>query len=225
MFTAYHFTKPRKTAKIPPIQYENSLGITFQDKSKMFLKAMFPPPSESAATPLKPDNSDTIAWKTTTFEEVEQAIKSSSLRKAPGPDRLSFLILQQAFQAIPELFFAIFAKLLDNGYHPTCWRQATGVILRKEGKPDYSALKAYRIIMLLNCLGKISEKIIATRLSKLAEVSDLLYEDQMRGRRQRSAVNAALCLTHDIQLANHHKRTLSALLLNIKRAFDHVSLN
>jgi len=52
--------------------------------------------------------------------------------------------------------------------------------------------------MLLNCLGKISEKIIATRLSKLAEVSDLLYKDQMGERRQRSAVDAALCLTHDI---------------------------
>ena len=79
--------------------------------------------------------------------------------------------------------------------------------------------------MLLNCLGKISEKIIATRLSKLAEVSDLLYKDQMSGRRQRSAVDAALCLTHDIQLANHHKRMLSVLLLDVKGAFDHVFLN
>ncbi len=38
-------------------------------------------------------------------------------------------------------------------------------------------------------------------------------------------MNAALCLTHDIQLANHQKRTLSALLLDVKEAFDHVSLN
>jgi hypothetical protein len=70
--------------------------------------------------------------------------------------------------------------------------------------------------MLLNCLGKISEKILVTRLSKLAEVSDLLYKDQMGGRKQRSAVDAALCLTHDIQLANHNKKTLSALLLDVK---------
>ncbi len=68
---------------------------------------------------------------------------SSSPQKAPEPDGISFQILQKAFQAISGLFFAIFAKLLDNGYHPTCWRQATGVIIRKEEKPDYSALKAY----------------------------------------------------------------------------------
>jgi len=143
VFTAYHFTKPQKVAKIPPIQHENSLEITFQEKSKMFLKAMFPPPPESAATALKPDDSDTIAWNSITFEEVEEAIKFSSPRKAPGPDGLSFLIIHHAFQAISELFHAIFAKLLDNDFHPACWRQATGVILRKEEKPDYSAPKVY----------------------------------------------------------------------------------
>jgi len=97
--------------------------------------------------------------------------------------------------------------------------------LRKEEKSDYFALKVYQIIMLLNCLVKISEKILVTRLSKLTEISDLLYKDQMSNRKQKFTVNAALCLTHDIQFANHNKKTLSALLLNIKRAFDHVFLN
>ena len=45
----------------------------------------------------------------------------------------------------------------------------------KQNKTDYINPKAYQIIALLNCLRKISEKIIATRLSYLAEISDLLY--------------------------------------------------
>ena len=53
----------------------------------------------------------------------------------------------------------------------------TLIILRKEEKSDYSVLKTYQIIMLLNCLNKISEKIIIIRFSKLAKVSDLLYND------------------------------------------------
>ena len=47
----------------------------------------------------------------------------------------------------------------------------------------------------------------------------------MGGRKQRSAIDAVMCLTHDIQLANNNNKVLSALLLDVKGAFDHVSLN
>ncbi len=142
-----------------------------------------------------------------------------------GPDGLSFLIIQHAYQAIPELFHTVYSVLINQGYHPICWCQGTEAILKKEGKPDYSALKAYRMITLLNCLSKVSEKIMATRLSHWAETTDLLYHEQMGGRKQRSAIDAAMCLTHDIQQAFNNNKVLSALFLNVKGAFDHVSLN
>jgi hypothetical protein len=44
------------------------------------------------------------------------------------------------------------------------------VILLKANKKDYSLLKAYRVISLLNCIGKAFKKILATRLSYLAEI-------------------------------------------------------
>ncbi len=47
----------------------------------------------------------------------------------------------------------------------------------------------------------------------------------MGGRKQRSATDAVMCLTHDIQLINNNNKVLSALLLDVKEAFDHVSLN
>jgi len=47
----------------------------------------------------------------------------------------------------------------------------------------------------------------------------------MGDRKQRSAVNAAMCLTHDIQQAINNNKVLSALFLNVKGAFDHVFLN
>ena len=54
------------------------------------------------------------------------------------------------------------------------------------------------MISLLNCLGKVAEKIIATRLFFLAESTDLLDSDQIGDRRQKSAINAILSLVHDI---------------------------
>ena len=89
--------------------------------------------------------------------------------------------------------------------------------------PYYTAPKAYRIIDLLNCLGKISERIIATRLSYIAETSDLLHNEQMGGRRYRATIDTVLCLLHDITQANNNKKILSILFFVVKGAFDHVS--
>jgi len=86
-------------------------------------------------------------------------------------------------------------------------------------------LKAYRIITLLNCLGKVAEKIIAVQLSYTAEINDkLLNFDQMRGRKQRSAIDAVLNLVHDAQMAKSRENTLTCLLLDVKEVFDHVAL-
>jgi hypothetical protein len=74
-------------------------------------------------------------------------------------------------------------------------------------------------------LGKVAEKIIATRLSYLAESTDLLDSDQMGGRRQKSAIDAVLSFVHDIQLAKHEKQVTSVLFMDIKEVFDHVSAN
>jgi hypothetical protein len=133
-----------------------------------------------------------------------------------------FLLLQKAYQAAPQLFNTLYPPLILSGYHPLCWRQATGAILKKQNKPDYTAPKAYRIIALLNCLGKISEKIIATRLSYLAETTDLLHNEQMGGRRYRAAIDAVLCLLHDITKPITTRRSF-LLFFDVKGAFDHVS--
>lgn len=57
--------------------------------------------------------------------------------------------------------------------------------------------KAYRIIILLNYLGKVAERIIAQRLSYLTKTTNLIYKTQMGSRRNKSAINAAL-LTNKI---------------------------
>jgi len=90
---------------------------------------------------------------------------------------------------------------------------------------ESSILKTYRIITLLNCLGKVAEKIIAVQLSYTAEINDkLLNFDQMKGRKQRSAIDAVLNLVHDAQMAKSQENMLICLLLDVKEVFDHVTL-
>jgi len=56
------------------------------------------------------------------------------------------------------------------------------MILRKENRKVIIS-KSYKVVSLLNCLGKVAEKIIATRLFYIAETSDLLDSDQMSDRK------------------------------------------
>ena len=136
---------------------------------------------------------------------------------------MPYLLLQKANLTAPQLFNTLYPHLIEYGYHPLCWRQATGAIVKKQNKPGYTVSKAYRIIALLNCLGKISEKNMATTLSYLAETSDLLHNVQMGGRRYRAVIDAVLCLLHNITQANNNKKILSILFFDVKGAFDHVS--
>jgi hypothetical protein len=85
------------------------------------------------------------------------------------------------------------------GYYPRSWREATMVIIPKPNKLDYSSIKAYCPIVLLNCLGKVMETIMATCLRQLVEMHDILHIDQIGGHPKRSAIDIAMALTHDVE--------------------------
>jgi hypothetical protein len=93
---------------------------------------------------------------------------------------------------------------MANGYHPKCFKEATGVILKKPQSAklpykNYALPKAYRIILLLNCLTKVMEKIIARRLTIMAKFKTLLHMYQIEGRRQKSAINTVMVLIQKVQ--------------------------
>ena len=67
----------------------------------------------------------------------------------------------------------LYKALIQFGYHPKCWKEAVGVILKKPNRKA-TIPKSYRVVSLLNCLGKVAEKIIAARLSYIAKITDLL---------------------------------------------------
>ena len=117
----------------------------------------------------------------------------------------------------------MFSSLVDIGYYPRYWKQATGAILKKQGKLDNSIPKAYRVIALLNCLGKVSKRILAKRLGYLAETTSLLYLIQIDGRLKKSAVDVALVLLNKVETNKRAKRKTTTLFLNVKGAFDYIA--
>jgi hypothetical protein len=126
-----------------------------------FRNTLFPPPP-SAPKPSW-DNyrpSTEWDWPNLTRSELKNVCSAKIKGRTPGPDSITQEIVLQAYRAIPDVFYRLYSSLINIGYHPMCWRQATGAILRKDNKPDYTEPKAYRVIALLNCLGKVSERIL-----------------------------------------------------------------
>jgi purine nucleoside phosphorylase len=76
----------------------------------------------------------------------------------------------------------------------------------------------------LNCLEKISEKIIVSRLAYFEQTSDLLDLNQMSERKDLSAIDAVLNLTHDIELSLKEKKSTTCVFLDVKDAYDYVSI-
>jgi len=225
VFQAYKFTKSRLIEKLLSIQNsQKELKIEFNEKCEAFLKAMYSSPSKIHINEELLSN-ESIQWSRVIEEKIKHAINFSALRKALESDNMSFAIIQRAYKTISKIFNLVYSDLIKNDYHLKIWREDTEIILKKSDKLNYSISKAYSIITLLNCLGKVAEKIIAVQLSYTAEINDkLLNFDQMRGRKQRSAIDAVLNLVHDAQMTKSRENTLICLLLDVKEVFDHVAL-
>ena len=222
VFDAFRICQPRQPHRTPTMHHGKSQATQFEEKAALFRQTLFPPPPTysptASSSPTPP-----IDWVPFTNDEIQAAIFESAPGKAPGPDGLTFACLRNAYHAIPDRFHTLFRLVSNTGHHPHCWREATGVIIPKPGKADYTAVKSYRIVSLLNCLGKIAEKLAARRLAELCERHSLLDNDQMGGIRARCAQDAVLGLVHDIQLGWSQDHVTSALFLDVKGAFDNVS--
>ena len=239
VWKAYKYCKQKRIEKTPIIQYSKKNLTTFNKKSKAFLAALLP--DNSANNNNTAASANSIAnytnqseshsninenqwnWPELTKNELEDTMLASSNKSVAGPDKISFLILKKAYATIPQLFFQLYYMLIKLGFHPDCWKDSIGVVIKKLNKENYSDPKSYRIISLLNYLGKISEKIIAERLSYIAETIDLLYHDQIGNRKKKSAIDAAISLLSDIEIKKHEKKLTSCLFLDITGAYNHIN--
>lgn len=226
IYKAFRYTSTSKTERIPAIKNsQGQLQTDFQGKCNALREGLFVPPPQTEA----PDWSNYLPknweWPLLTKEELLFACTAAAKGSTPGPDTINAEIILKALNVCFDQMFFFYSTLFNIGYHPRCWCQATGCVLKKQGKDDYSAPKSYRVISLLNCLGKVSERIMAYRTGELAETTNLIHTSQMGGRKKKSAIDAALKLQDFVQQAKRGGLIPSTLFLDIKGAYDYVALN
>lgn len=96
--------------------------------------------------------------------EVERAVNSMKMEKAPGKDGISSEMLKLGGEQLWKILVERFSHYLDMCKIPSQWKESRTILLYKKG--DREDLKNYRPICLLSQIYKLFTKIILTRLSE-----------------------------------------------------------
>ncbi|EFY94018.2 zinc knuckle [Metarhizium robertsii ARSEF 23] len=148
-----------------------------------------------------------------------------SEKRAQGPDGIPNKALQLVATWIKPHLTALFNQSLNLGYCPQHFRESTTVVLRKQGKDNYTVPGSYRPIGLLNTIGKVMDAIIANHLSYVAETYSLLPSTYIGGRKLRSPEHAIHHIIDKIyeEWNRGQGQVASLLLLDVSGAFDNIS--
>lgn len=112
--------------------------------------------------------------------------------KAAGKDELSNSIFTHCREILVPKLTKTFRATFKLKHYPKEWQESLTIILRKDGKPDYSKAKAYRPITLLTAISKILSSVMAELLSYMTEKYGLLPDNAFRGRSGRSCADSLM---------------------------------
>src|SRR5207302_9786537 len=108
-------------------------------------------------------------------------------------------------------------------FYPPTLMNANWTCHTKPVKPNYSSPSISQIIVHLETVSKILERIIANRLSLLARLVGLIHPNQWGCLPGLSTFDACESLAHEVRALQRANCKASTLFLDIKGGFDNVS--
>ncbi len=151
----------------------------------------FPSPPEADLSDLSNANyPPPIRADQITLMEVYQAIMRPAPFNAPGPTLIPNIIFQHLATILSPLLQCVFNASLELGYCAKLFRDSVTISMQKPHKDNYTLVKSYRPIALLDTIGKTLESILAKIISAIAEIHHLLPKTHFGGRRNTSTEHA-----------------------------------
>ncbi len=157
--------------------------------------------------------------------EIRRAIKRCKSNNASKSNDISNRVLKVLVNKLISHLLSLFQVCVELSYHSLCFRETHIIALKKSKKKNYTNVKTYRSIVLLNIFDKALKSIIAQRISDLTKTHDLLSFSQMSERKNRSCETILELLIEQIHTVwNMSKDKMITLLsMNVVETYDHVS--
>jgi hypothetical protein len=181
------------------------------------------PPEVAPHFPDDPQPHPTRGLTSVDKELIESLLKKAANRSAPGQSGHTWTLLKWAWAADPDRITNLLNACLRAGHHPRLWKEAVVCVIPKPNRVDYTLAKNFRPISLLECLGKLLEKVVAKLIYRDMSRYPLVPNTQFGGRNASSTLDVGLTLLHDIQSAHQAGLRAGILLFDIQGFFDNIN--
>ena len=215
----------RRVSKVPSLRGPDGLVHSHDEVAELLSQRFFAktPPLVARRFHDDPAQQPTRQLSQINKELIDPLIKKASAKSAPGQSGHTWTVLKWAWEADADRIVELLEACLRAGHHPRQWKEALVCVIPKPGRADYTLAKNFRPISLLECLGKLLEKVVAKLIYRDMAKHSLVPTMQFGGRNASSALDAGLTLVHDIQSAHQAGLYTGLLLFDIQGYFDHVN--
>ncbi len=153
-------------------------------------------------------------------EELKMIIRDLKNGKAGGEDEISNEFIKYGGEVLRGALARCFNKMLEVEWIPEEWAHEKLKMLHK-GKSKQN-LDNYRGIAITSNIGKLFTRIIAGRISAIAEDQGWFGETQAAFRKGRSTQDHIFTLMGIMAKANHQKTKLHLAFVDLRKAYDRV---
>ena len=156
-----------------------------------------------------------------TNEDTTKALKSLKNKTSPGEDTIPYIALKNLPEPALEELTKIFDICLRIGYFPKKWKHTIGKMIQKPNKPKDNPA-SYRPISLLNCMGKLFEKIFSNRIQEFIEDNDIVNPWQWTYQPHKEANEHIMIINEYMKKVKENKKLAALLLMDVEKAFNAV---
>ena len=153
---------------------------------------------------------------------MAEAVGGIGARKAPGPDGIPTRLWKDGAGVLAPKLMRLFDRCLSRGEFTVLWKEARMVLLLKPGR-SLDLPSAYRPVCRLDGVGKLLERVVATRLESHLSRSVLeMHDSQFGFRRGRSTADAVARVRSLVNGDERRGYVALAVSLDVVNAFNSI---
>ena len=150
--------------------------------------------------------------------EIVKVLAKMSPKKSVDINGMSVNVLKKCRNELSGVLSVLFSRSLKEGFVPDQMKKSRIVPIFKKNDP--TDCSNYRGITMIECVGKVLEKIVAKRLYHYMESNNLLYRNQFGFRRKTGTDHCLIEIINMISKSFNDAEIASILSLDVQKAFD-----